>query len=125
MRYKVFITLEYGFADASGQGFGSTVTLDGSLLWRSGQWKEFYDDKSSNRRTFENIVIALEESYLKTGIHDVESLMFTYIIVSENAFYRRTSRSPILFELLLRLCLLKMHCGCKLHVIHIAGKCMF
>jgi hypothetical protein len=33
VQYKVFITVIYGFADASGKGFGSTITIDGSLLW--------------------------------------------------------------------------------------------
>jgi hypothetical protein len=80
--------------------------------------------ESSNRREFENIVIALEEYYSKTGIHDVEFFMFTYNMVSENAFYRGTSRSPILFKLVLQLRLLEIHGGWKLHVIHISGKRM-
>jgi hypothetical protein len=114
----------YGFADASGKGFGSTIAIDGSLLWRSGQWKEFYEDQSLNRRKFEKIAIVLEEYYLNTGIHDLELFMFTDNIVSENAFCRGTSSSPILFELVLWLRLLEMHGGWKLHVIHIAGKRM-
>jgi hypothetical protein len=69
-------------------------------------------------------VIALEENYSKTVIHDVELFMFTDNKVSENAFYRGTSSSPILLELVLRLHLLEMHGGWKLHVIHIAGKRM-
>jgi hypothetical protein len=89
-----------------------------------GQWKEFYEDESSNRHEFENIVIAFEEYYSKTGVHDVELFMFTDNTVSENAFYRGTSVSPILFELVLRLHLLEMHGGWKLHVIHIAVKRM-
>jgi hypothetical protein len=32
VRSKGFITVAYGFADASGKGFGSTITVDGSLL---------------------------------------------------------------------------------------------
>jgi hypothetical protein len=69
-------------------------------------------------------VIELEEYYSKTWIYDVELSMFTYNMVSENSFYRGTSSSPILFELVLRLRLLEMHGGWKLHVIHIAGKRM-
>jgi hypothetical protein len=69
-------------------------------------------------------VITLEEYYSKTGIHDVELLMFTENMVYENAFYIGTSRSPILFELVLRICLLEMHGGWKIHVIHISGKRM-
>jgi hypothetical protein len=82
---KVVITVAYGFADASWNWFGSTITIDGSLLWWSGHLKLFYEDESLNRREFENIVIALEEYCLKTGIHDVELFMFTDTIVSENA----------------------------------------
>jgi hypothetical protein len=33
VRSKVVITVAYGFADASGKLFGSTITIDGSLLW--------------------------------------------------------------------------------------------
>jgi hypothetical protein len=50
--------------------------------------------------------------------------MFTDNMVSENAFYRGTSSSPILFELVMRLRLLEMHGGWKLHVIRITGKRM-
>jgi hypothetical protein len=67
-------------------------------------------------------VIALEEYYSETGIYDVELFMFTDNMMSDNAFYRGTSSSPILFELVLWLRLLEMHGGWKLHVIHIAGK---
>jgi hypothetical protein len=42
VRSKVVITVAYGFANASGKLFGSKITINGSLLWRSGQWKEFY-----------------------------------------------------------------------------------
>jgi hypothetical protein len=69
-------------------------------------------------------VIALEEYYSKTGIQDVELFMLAYNMVSENAFYRGTSSSPILFELVLRLDLLEIHGGWKLQVIHISGKRM-
>jgi hypothetical protein len=50
--------------------------------------------------------------------------MFTDNIVSENAFNGGISSSPILFDLVLRLLLLEMHGGWKLHVIHIAQKRM-
>jgi hypothetical protein len=69
-------------------------------------------------------VIALEEYYSNTCIHDVDFFMFTENMVSENAFYRGTSSSPILFELVLQIHLLEMHDGWKLHVIHIYGKRM-
>jgi hypothetical protein len=48
--------------------------------------------------------------------------MFTDNFVSENEFYRGASTSPILFALVLGLHLMEMHCGWKLHVIHVTGK---
>jgi hypothetical protein len=54
----------------------------------------------------------------------VELFTFTDNMVSENAFYRGASSSPILFELVLLLRLLEIHGGWKLHVIYIAGKLM-
>jgi hypothetical protein len=47
--------------------------------------------------------------------------MFTDNFVTECAFFKGTSSSNSLFELVLRLRLLEMHSGWKLHVIHIAG----
>ena len=48
--------------------------------------------------------------------------MFTDNLVTERAFFNGTcSRSRLLFELVLRLRLLEMHSGWKLHAIHIAG----
>jgi hypothetical protein len=41
VRSYVVVTVAYGFADASGKGFGRTIIVDGCLIWRSGQWKEF------------------------------------------------------------------------------------
>ena len=50
--------------------------------------------------------------------------MFTDNFVTECAFYKGTSGSEPLFELVLRLRLLEMHAGWKLHVIHVAGTLM-
>jgi hypothetical protein len=121
IRSKMIIHVEYGFGDASGKGFGSTITLNGVILWRAGQWEPSYEEESSNLRELENIVRALEEYFEETGERDVELFMFTDNFVTECAFFKGTSRSDLLFELVLRLRLLEMHSGWKLHVIHIAG----
>jgi hypothetical protein len=121
IRSKVVIHVEYGFGDASGKGFGSTITVNGIILWRAGQWEASYEEESSNLRELENIVRALEEYFEETGERDVELFMFTDNFVTECAFFKGTSSSDSLFELVLRLRLLEMHSGWKLHVIHIAG----
>jgi hypothetical protein len=50
----------YGFADASGSGFGSTVMLDGGIRYRIGTWGPD-ENESSNFREFENVVASLRE----------------------------------------------------------------
>jgi hypothetical protein len=121
IRSKNIIQVEYGFGDASGKGFGSTISLNGKILWRAGQWQPHYEEESSNLRELENIVRSLEEFYADTGERDIELFMFTDNIVTESAFFKGTSSSTLLFELVLRLRLLEMHAGWKLHVVHIAG----
>jgi hypothetical protein len=46
----------YGFRDASGKGFGSTVTSKLGTKYRIGIWEPDAEGNSSNRREFENIV---------------------------------------------------------------------
>jgi hypothetical protein len=49
MRSKHLLQVFYGYGDASGEGFGSIVLLDGAIEWESGSWKEFYKTEYSNR----------------------------------------------------------------------------
>jgi hypothetical protein len=42
VRSKHLLQVCYGFGDASGEGFGSIILLDGAVEWESGSWKEFY-----------------------------------------------------------------------------------
>jgi hypothetical protein len=51
----------------------------------------------------------------------IEVFMFTDNYVTECAYFRWTSYSPIMFGLLLRLHKLELHSGWKFHVINIAG----
>jgi hypothetical protein len=46
-------TILYGFADASGLGFGSTVMLEGGIRYRVGTWPSDNKDNSSNYQEFE------------------------------------------------------------------------
>ena len=52
----------YGFVDASGSGFGSTLTVRGKVKYRIGTWSSEEDKNSSNWREFENLVCAVEEA---------------------------------------------------------------
>jgi hypothetical protein len=51
----------YGFREASGKGFGSTVTSNSGTKYRMGILEPNAEGNSSNWRAFENIVKALEE----------------------------------------------------------------
>jgi hypothetical protein len=69
---------------------------------------------------FENMVQRLEyfaQSHIGAAI---EVFMFTENYVTECAYFRGKSSSPILFDLVLRLRKLELHAGWKIHVIHIA-----
>jgi hypothetical protein len=71
VRSKHLLQVCYGFGDASGEGFGSTILLDGVVEWESGSWNEFYKTESFNRREFENLVQRLEtfsQSHLGAAI---------------------------------------------------------
>lgn len=48
--------LAYGFLDASGSGFGSTIERDGEVVYRMGVWGKDEDGESSNWKEFGNVV---------------------------------------------------------------------
>jgi hypothetical protein len=111
----------YGFADASGQGFGSTLILNGRIHFCHGQWTPGYSDESSNFRELDNLISAIESAYHDGLLLNAKLFMFTDNFVAESAFYKGTSTSPRLFDLVLRLWCLQMSGDIALHVIHIAG----
>jgi hypothetical protein len=60
-RHQVHLLL-YGFADASGGGLGSTVTILGvGVRCRVGVWGKDDEFESSNYKEFENVVMTVEE----------------------------------------------------------------
>ena len=54
-------TLLYGFGDASGRGFGSTVLGSDGIRYRIGVWDRTTENESSNFREFKKVVLSLEE----------------------------------------------------------------
>jgi hypothetical protein len=57
-------TYYYGFADASGGGLGSTVTIPGNstgVSCRIGVWGKDDESESSNFKELENVVLTVEE----------------------------------------------------------------
>ncbi|KAL7560094.1 hypothetical protein ACA910_005352 [Epithemia clementina (nom. ined.)] len=115
------------FGDASGSGFetlqwvqdSSSVTAEHGLRTRS------YGGRSSNFRELYNLVARLEslvaEEVVKSG---TEIFVFTNNSTTESAFYHGTSKSKLLFDLVLRLKKLELKGKLFLHLIWVAGTCM-
>jgi hypothetical protein len=115
----------YGFGDASGSGFGAAIQIDGLSYYEYGQrCSEVSEKQSSNWRELDNLVEAVERMVLEHDIRGSELFIFTDNSTAEAAFWKGTSKSKLLFELVLRLKKLEMKHDLHLHVLHVSGKCM-
>jgi hypothetical protein len=137
VRMSESVKVVYGFGDASKQGFGSTiVTPDNTIHWTSGHWSlddeqkvqmgENYNptliqERSSNYRELRNLVEELEKFFQRGLLNHREMFMFTDNSTAEAAYYKGTSSSEHLFDLVLRLRKLEMSGLCKIHLVHVAG----
>jgi hypothetical protein len=127
MRAKVTARVFYGFGDASGPAFGAAIqeVKDGCIHYEFGQWVESVtNNESSNWREFSNLVEFLEAKADVGMLDDAEVFMFTDNSTTEGAFWKGTSHSKKLCELVLRLRKLEMQTGMVLHVVHVSGKRM-
>jgi hypothetical protein len=59
--------VRYGFGDASGTGFGSTIQTKNGLKYRIGVWVSDDEGESSNYKELENVVSTIAEE-IKLGI---------------------------------------------------------
>jgi hypothetical protein len=114
--------VHYGFGDASKAGFGATIQEGSRGIWyRLGVWSCAEERESSNFRELANLVETLEERAATVEFKGIELFLFTDNSTAESAFYRGTSSSKKLYELIVRLKLLEVNKGCLLHFIHVAG----
>lgn len=114
----------YMFGDASGSGFGSSFTIDQSLIYSHGKWNINHSQESSNYRELSNLINAIKEAAERGLLTNAELFVFTDNFASESTFYKGTSSSKKLFELMLSLRRLQMNAGISIHMIHVAGKRM-
>ena len=90
-----------------------------------GQWTTTVsEEESSNWREFANLVLFLENKAALGHLSGAEVFMFTDNQVTENAFWKGSSRSRKLNELVLWLRMLEHNVGMILHVIHVSGRRM-
>ena len=125
IRSRLIVSACYGFGDASGSGFGSTIAGVDGLKYQHGLWGRDNNKKSSNYRELRNLVETIEEGVEDGSLEGAELFLFTDNTVAEAAFYKgNISSSKTLFELIVRLRQLEMTGSLKLWVIHVAGKRM-
>lgn len=115
----------YGFGDASGRGFGTTISQGMGVEYEYGQWTtSIADETSSNWKELSNLVEAVEKWYEEGRLRGNELWLFTDNTTAENAFWKGSSRSRKLFDLVLRVKKLEMRGDFLLHVVHVSGKRM-
>jgi hypothetical protein len=114
-------TAIYGFSDALGSGFGTTLLINGTIHYRHGHWSTTNQEASSNYQELHNVLQGIEEAIHHKLLVNCEIFLFTDNTTAEAAFHKVYSSSKTLFDLILHLCCLQMHDGLFLHVIHVAG----
>ena len=92
-RSKKCYVLIYGFVDASGSGFGSTLQERDKIHYRIGTWSSIEENNSSNWREFENLVCTVEEAGKKGMLSGSTVLLATDNSTVEAALYKGNSSS--------------------------------
>jgi hypothetical protein len=114
--------LLYGFADASGGGLGSTVTVPGSgIRCRVGVWGKDEENESSNYKEFENVVLTIEEEARQGMLNGASMYLFTDNSTVEGALFKGNTPSRKLFNLIVRFRKTQMEGDADVIVSHVSG----
>ena len=113
VRSKLVAMAYYGFGDASGIGFGSTFQIGNGLRVHHGLWGSDSNKKLSNYKELCNLVEALEAEVISKTILGSEVVIFTNNSMAESCFYKGTSQSRALFNLVLRLRKIELEDGLR------------
>jgi hypothetical protein len=112
----------YGFGDASKDGFGASIEIEGKgIVWRSGTWNLSMRKESSNYREFRNLIEIIESLVARGSLSGHELFMFTDNSTAEAAFFKGTSTSEKLFNLVLRLRKIEMEGNLFIHLVLVSG----
>ena len=121
VRSKNSLLVVYGFADASGSGFGSSILIHGEVRYRIGTWGSDENDNSSNWRELGNLVESMEKAGKQGWLSGATVLLATDNEVAERALYKGNSSDEKLFGLVVRMKKLELKYGCVLLITHVAG----
>ena len=124
LRVSRVLYVIYGFADASGTGFGSSLRLSEGLSYRIGIWNQDEASESSNFREFSNVIKSLEEEGASGNLKDCMVFFCTDNSTVETALYKGTSSSRKLLDLVIRYHQLQAKYGIVIFTSHVAGKRM-
>ena len=116
------VYVAYGAGDASGEGFGSRVApLGMPPLLRRGFWCTEDSEESSNWRELRNLVDAIREESVRGRLVGREVWLATDNTTAATAFYKGSSSSSALHDMVTELRLLTLRGNFILHLFHIAG----
>ena len=121
LRSKRLTAIAMSFVDASGKGAGASTLTQNKKLSILHSMNKVDSKTSSNFKELHNLVDTIEQEYKSGNFHNKEIFLCTDNSVAERAFYKGNSKSPLLFELVLRLRKLQLKSNFKLHVVHVAG----
>jgi hypothetical protein len=116
--------VRYGFGDASGTGFGSTIQTANGLKFRIGVWGSDDEGESSNYKELENVVSTIEEEVRLGSLKNSVLFFFTDNTTVESALHKGNSSSRRLFELVVRFRKMEFDSGLRLVISHVSGKRM-
>jgi hypothetical protein len=112
----------YGAADASGEGFGSSLhPLGMAPLLRQGFWCTEASEQSSNWRELRNLVDAVKHECIIGRLAGRELWLATDNSTAAAAYHHRTSTSRALHELVTELRLLALRGNFVVNIFHISG----
>ena len=112
----------YGFGDASGTGFGSSIQSATGLSYRIGVWCGDEGEETSNYREFTNVIEALEEEGETGRLVDCRVFFCTDNSTVEASMYKGSSSSEKLYALVVRFHCLQSKFGVLISVSHVSGK---
>jgi hypothetical protein len=124
VRSALVYAILYGFADASGRDFGSTVLGKDGTRYRVGTWDKDTEGESSNFQEFENVIETLEAEATKGHLKGAVIYLCTDNSTVESALYKGNSLSKKLFELVLRARVLEMQQSVRILGLHVSGEHM-
>ena len=95
-----------------------------NCFFEYGQWCSSESEQSSNWRELNNLLASLE-TWIKTqDLKGTQLFIFTDNSTAESAFWKGTSKSQLLCDLMLRLKCLSLWHNIDLYIIHVSGRRM-